>query len=218
MAIPVEDELLPVRVMALLMEPNMNSPVVILHEPEDNRVLPIWVGEAEARSIAVGLGELEVERPLTHMVAANVMEALGGELFQVAIEEIQGGTYFASLFIDNGRKKPLVIDVRPSDAIALALEFGAEIFVAKSVLDAAGQDNPFPSDSIGDVAVASVKLEMNIVDVPAPSAKSHLRYRKPSSAKTNFSEEEADQLKAMLDRAREMEANNAPEDSGDADA
>src|SRR3990167_8101774 len=117
-----EDELMPMRVIALLEEPTLNSPVVVLYEPEDNLILPIWIGEPEARAIAMSFQEVEVSRPLTHTLMADVIHAMGGHVLYVAIEELDASTYYAVIAIDIGKRKPLYIDARPSDSIALALE------------------------------------------------------------------------------------------------
>jgi hypothetical protein len=214
-----EDELMLVRVIALLEEPAMNSPVVVLHDAEDNRILPIWIGEPEARAIAMAFQDVETSRPLTHTLLSNVIHEMGGHVMSVAIESLDAATYFATISIDVGKKKPLMIDARPSDSIALALELDTPIYVAKSVLDAAGQDNPFPNDPAFAGPSMEVMTEIFIQNVTppkkkktkgkakgkgkkqTPKAKSH----PPSKAKTKFDEKEIDKLKALLEQAREFE-------------
>lgn len=198
-----EDELLPVKVIALLEEPTMNSPVVILHESESNKVLPIWIGEPEARAIALAFQDVEVARPLTHTLLANVIESLEADLIEVAIDKMDAGTFYASLFLEVGEANPLVIDARPSDAIAIAIEMGAPIYVAKSVMDAAGQDNPFPEDP-GDIPLGLPRGESGAL-LPVGSEPLQ-RQDFPAQAKVKFSEEEVSRLQKMLERARAKEA------------
>lgn len=186
---PAGDELIPVRVLALLEEPVMRSPVVILHDTRDNRVLPIWIGDLEARSIGIALQRVEVARPLTHTLLAQTIQAMGGEVVHTSIDQLEAGTFYALITIDVCEKNPVELDCRPSDAIALALEVGAPLFVAKSVLDLAGQDNPFPKEGIKKKGARG--------ESAAP--------RFAPKAKTEFSEKEVDQLKAMLEKAREQE-------------
>lgn len=198
-----EDELMPVRVIALLEEPTMNSPVVVLYEPEDNRIFPIWIGEPEARAIAMAFQNVEVTRPLTHMLIGNVIHEMGGHVLYVAIEQLDAATYYATIAIDVGNKKPLMLDARPSDSIAVALDMEVPIFVARSVLDVAAQDNPFPADP--ETGMPSVQLEA-LVDVSRKdSKKTKAKFHPPSKAKTQFDEDEVARLKTLLEKAREKE-------------
>ena len=187
-----EDELLPVRVIALLEEPTMNSPVVILYEPEDNRVLPIWIGDSEARAIAIFFQDTEMVRPLTHSLMANIIEAMGGHVDYVAVEKMEAGTFYAMIYIHVGEEE-MVIDARPSDAIALALEIGAPIYVSRSVMDAGGQENPFPQDPS--------RVTMTSALTP-PGEEDRFT---PLPAKVKFDPNELEDLKAMLKKAREKE-------------
>ena len=203
-----EDELMPVHVIALLEEPVMNSPVVVLHDPEDNRILPIWIGAPEARAIAMAFQSIEVARPMTHTLLANVIQELGGEVLYVAIEDLDAATYYAVIAIDVGKQKALFVDARPSDVIALALELDVPIFVARSVLDVAAQDNPFPEDpETGEWSMESasdlLKKKKTGKSTFKPKTKSKLH--SPSKAKTKFNEDEAARLKALLEKARKKE-------------
>ena len=213
-----EDELMPMRVIALLEEPTLNSPVVVLYEPEDNLILPIWIGEPEARAIAMSFQEVEVSRPLTHTLMADVIHAMGGHVLYVAIEELDASTYYAVIAIDIGKRKPLYIDARPSDSIALALEMDSPIYVARSVLDVAGQENPFPADP--ETGHLSVELSPDIMIKETPKgkakdsshkgkskakAKAKAKLHSPRAAKTEFGPDEVAKLKALLQKAREKE-------------
>ncbi|HCW32748.1 MAG: hypothetical protein UT36_C0009G0007 [Candidatus Peregrinibacteria bacterium GW2011_GWF2_39_17] len=138
-----------VYLLALLEEPMLNSPVMILHEPKSDRILPIWIGELEARAIAVAFQGIETERPLTHTLLKNTILGLGAKLNRVVIEKLAGGTYLAQIWIMKAKqRKSVLIDSRPSDAVAMALETGRPIYVAKAILDAVGQVNPFPSSQL----------------------------------------------------------------------
>ncbi len=186
------DQLIPVCVLALLEEPVMHSPVVILHDPTDNRVLPIWIGDLEARAIGIALQRVEVARPLTHTLLASTIQAMGGEVSYTSIDQLEAGTFYALITIDVGEKNPIEMDCRPSDAIALALEVGVPLFVAKSILDIAGQDNPFPKEAMKKKGAKGGK-----------GSKSNPRF--VPKAKTEFSVAETEQLKTMLEKAREQE-------------
>ncbi len=105
---------------------------LILREVEGNRRLPIIIGQAEAQSIALEMEGIKPPRPLTHDLMKNIIAAFGAELTDVLIDDLRDGTFYAKLNIDNQS-----IDSRPSDAIALAVRYGAQIFVATNVMDEA---------------------------------------------------------------------------------
>jgi bifunctional DNase/RNase len=105
---------------------------LILREVEGNRRLPIIIGQAEAQSIALEMEGIKPPRPRTHDLMKNIIAAFGAELTDVLIDDLRDGTFYAKLNIDNQ-----VIDSRPSDAIALAVRYGAQIFVATNVMDEA---------------------------------------------------------------------------------
>jgi uncharacterized protein len=105
---------------------------LILREVEGNRRLPIIIGQAEAQSIALEMEGIKPPRPLTHDLMKNIIASFGAELTDVLIDDLRDGTFYAKLNIDNQ-----LIDSRPSDAIALAVRYGAQIFVATNVMDEA---------------------------------------------------------------------------------
>src|SRR3712207_3474593 len=106
-----------------------SSPIVILKVEDENRYLPIWIGQPEARSILMKLQNQEFSRPLTHDLAVNLVSELGGSMERVTVTELKDSTFFATISLQiNGRT--VEIDSRPSDAIAIAVRSGAEIFAA----------------------------------------------------------------------------------------
>ena len=109
-----------------------DSPLILLTDVEENRVLPIWVGMLEAHSIALALEGVPQMRPLTHDVTLTICQTLGAHLTSVKISDLQDNTYFAELYISSGKDNYL-IDVRPSDAIALALRAQIPINISKSL-------------------------------------------------------------------------------------
>jgi bifunctional DNase/RNase len=113
-----------------------SSPIVILKVENENRYLPIWIGQPEARSILMKLQNQEFSRPLTHDLAVNLVSELGGSMEKVTVTELRDSTFFAviSVAIDG---RTIEIDSRPSDAIALAVRAGAEIFAADEVIEEA---------------------------------------------------------------------------------
>ena len=113
-----------------------SSPIVILKVEDENRYLPIWIGQPEARSILMKLQNQEFSRPLTHDLAVNLVTELGGSMERVTVTELRDSTFFATISVQiDGRT--VEIDSRPSDAIALAVRSGAEIFAADEVIEEA---------------------------------------------------------------------------------
>ena len=102
---------------------------LILKETNGARRLPIIIGAFEAQSIALEMEGIKPPRPLTHDLIKNLIDLLGGELIDVLISELRDGTFFARINLDTQE-----IDSRPSDAIAIAVRYGAPIYVAEKVM------------------------------------------------------------------------------------
>ncbi len=117
----------------IAMDPMSNSPVMLLKEAEGDRILPIWIGVLEATSIAAKLENIQFPRPLTHDLMKNIFDFLGVKIPKIEIVDLKDNTYYAVITIDI-EGKTIDIDARPSDAVALALRTGAEIFVNEEVL------------------------------------------------------------------------------------
>jgi bifunctional DNase/RNase len=120
------------KIKTLMLDPNTQSPVVILESIADKRLLPIWIDIAEARAIALEIEQVKPPRPLTHDLLRNILNRLGATLDRAVITELRNSTYYALLYLRlNGRD--LQIDARPSDAMALALKMKAPVFVSSQV-------------------------------------------------------------------------------------
>ncbi len=113
-----------------------SSPIVILKVEDENRYLPIWIGQPEARSILMKLQEQEFSRPLTHDLAVNLVTELGGSMERVTVTALKNSTFFATISLEIGGRT-VEVDSRPSDAIALAVRSGAQIFAADEVIEEA---------------------------------------------------------------------------------
>lgn len=126
-------ERVPVDILGLSTSPASGGAfALILREVNGNRRLPIIIGAAEAQSIALEMEGIKPPRPLTHDLMKNIITAFGAELSDIIIDELRDGTFYAKLNIDNQ-----LIDSRPSDAIALAVRYGVQIYVASGVMDEA---------------------------------------------------------------------------------
>lgn len=117
----------------IAMDPLSNSPVMLLKEVEGDRILPIWIGILEATSIAAKLENIQFPRPLTHDLMKNIFDFIGVKVPKIEIVDLRENTYYAIITLEI-EGKIIDIDARPSDAVALALRTGAEIFVNDEVL------------------------------------------------------------------------------------
>ena len=111
--------------------------VVVLKQRGSDRFLPIWIGSPEADAIAVRLQEVSVPRPLTHDLLHNSIKSLGGEIDRIVISSMENDTYFATIVVRQG-DEAVEIDARPSDALALAVRAGVQIFAAPEVMEKCG--------------------------------------------------------------------------------
>lgn len=105
---------------------------LILKEVNGSRRLPIIIGAFEAQSIALEMEGIKPPRPLTHDLIKSILDSMGTDLAEITICELKDGTFYAKLSLDSQE-----IDARPSDAIALAVRYGAPIFVSEKVMEEA---------------------------------------------------------------------------------
>jgi len=125
-----------VRIRGLMMDPATSMPIVVLKDVASEAVMPIWVGIFEANAIAIEIEKVAAPRPMTHDLTRNLIRGLKGQLERVVITELKDDTFFAVLWLRQ-EGEPLIIDARPSDAIALALRADCPIYVAEEVMQTA---------------------------------------------------------------------------------
>jgi len=111
--------------------------VVLIRPKESDLVVPIFIGQLETQSILIGLGRVEMPRPLTHDLLMSVTAALGAELTRIEIRDLRDRTFFANVVIKSGDEE-IILDARPSDAIALAVRTSAEVYIAEDIVETAG--------------------------------------------------------------------------------
>jgi uncharacterized protein len=127
--------LVEVRIGALIMDPNTNTPIVVLKGVSSEAVLPIWVGAFEANAIALEIEKVVPQRPMTHDLLRNVILECRLAARSVIITDLQENTFYARIELADANDEPVMLDARPSDAIALALRMDCPIFVEQKVLD-----------------------------------------------------------------------------------
>ncbi|MBK8150668.1 MAG: bifunctional nuclease family protein [Acidobacteria bacterium] len=127
--------LIEVKIGALIMDPNSNSPIVVLKGVDTDAVLPIWVGAFEANAIALEIEKLVPQRPMTHDLIRNLVTEMGMKVSRVIISDLRENTFYAVIELTDESGKLVTLDARPSDAIALALRADSAIFADQKVLD-----------------------------------------------------------------------------------
>ncbi len=118
----------------LTLDPVTKTPIVILKDTDNKLNLPIWIGLLEATAMATEIEGIKMARPMTHDLLKNILSEVGCSVESVEITELKENTYYALVNLKVADRQ-LVIDSRPSDAIALALRTKSPIFVAKAVLE-----------------------------------------------------------------------------------
>ncbi len=151
--------MVPVEIFGLQVEESTSTPLLLLRElARPHRVLPIFIGGAEAVAIVMGLQGLVAERPLTHDLLVDMLTTTGTRLEEVAVTEVRNGTFLAELHLA-GITGSRVVSSRPSDAIALAVRMHVPLFASESVMDeASAVVGPGDGDDGGEDADLAAEL------------------------------------------------------------
>lgn len=125
-----------VKIRALMMDPNSGTPIIILKDVNSDTMLPIWVGAYEANAIALEIEKIAPQRPMTHDLLRNLIVEMGASVERVVVTELRDNTFFAMIELRSSDGSPMMLDSRPSDAIALALRADCPIYVDMEVIRA----------------------------------------------------------------------------------
>lgn len=128
--------LIEMKIKSLMIDPINEMPIIVLMDKDGKKVLPIWVGFFEANAIALKIEDVPTPRPMTHDLIKNTLELLGATVKRIEITKLEDSTYFANICL-TFKGKELLVDSRPSDAIALALRTESSIFVDNDVIETA---------------------------------------------------------------------------------
>lgn len=137
-----DPNLIEVKIGALIMDPNTNTPIVVLKGVESETVLPIWVGAFEANAIALEIEKVVPQRPMTHDLLRNVIIECRLSASSVIITDLLENTFYAKIQLVDQNDDAVSFDARPSDAIALALRLDCPIFVEQKVIDLSASTTP----------------------------------------------------------------------------
>jgi len=152
-----KEDTIQMSVGGLTLDPVTKTPIVILKDTENKLNLPIWIGLLEATAMATEIEGIKMARPMTHDLLKTILVEVGGSVESVEITELKENTYYAAVNLNvSGRQ--MIIDSRPSDAIALALRTKSPIYVAKAVLEASSmlqqneESNERPVENVSNVS------------------------------------------------------------------
>ena len=123
-----------VEVNSIRLEETSETPILLLLDPSTQKVLPIWIGTIEAVSIAYAQEGILHNRPQTHDLLLNVIEALDSSINEVNISNIEEDTYYADIIL-NTQNGAISLSARPSDAIALALRSNIPVTVNEKLFE-----------------------------------------------------------------------------------
>jgi bifunctional DNase/RNase len=151
------NEMQPVEVLGLYLDPTSGSAIVLLGEAAAaEQVLPVFIGTAEAQAIAIGIEQLQLARPGTHDLAIAALHAAGARVVGARVVALEGGTFIGSLDVETAGGVESV-DARPSDAIALAVRVGAPVYVDRRMFEEVavrilrGSDAPFDEAEVEEI-------------------------------------------------------------------
>ena len=121
------------KIKGLVVDPISKMPIVVLEDVHHQRMLPIWIGVFEANAIALKIENITTPRPMTHDLLKNFLDKLNISIEKVVVNDVRDNTFYALIYC-RYRNHSLIIDSRPSDAIALALRMNSPIYVEEEVV------------------------------------------------------------------------------------
>jgi bifunctional DNase/RNase len=123
-----------VNIASMAIDPTSNTPIIILKSVKGDQAVPIWIGLLEATSIASALRDIKFDRPMTHDLFKNFIDTLEMVVSKVEVCDLKDNTFYARIYFVS-EEKSFDMDARPSDAIAIALRFGAPIYVDDKIFE-----------------------------------------------------------------------------------
>jgi uncharacterized protein len=152
-----KEDTIQMSVGGLTLDPVTKTPIVILKDTENKLNLPIWIGLLEATAMATEIEGIKMARPMTHDLLKTILGEVGCSVESVEITDLKENTYYASVNLTVAGRQ-MMVDSRPSDAIALALRTKSPIYVAKAVLEASSmlqqgeESNERPVENVSNVS------------------------------------------------------------------
>ena len=134
-------DMVQVELSRIIIDEKRQDQVIVLKEKGGDRQIPIVIGFMEASSIKIKISGVDVPRPMTHDLLAQVIDALGATLERVIIDKLVNNTFFAKIEIKTKEGELKAIDSRPSDSIALAVRLKVPMYVSQEVAEKSAMSN-----------------------------------------------------------------------------
>ena len=153
--------MIPLKVLTLVVAGPAQPSVLVLQPVEDTpagkaRIVPIWIGPAEAAQIGMALESVKFDRPMTHDLFLDALTNLDARVDSVVIYRVRGQVFFSHLISNQGGRL-VTLDARPSDAVALALRQDAPLYIKEDVLDASSFPFLFKGEQQTEAELAEFK-------------------------------------------------------------
>jgi bifunctional DNase/RNase len=174
--------------------------VVLVRPKGSDLAVPIFIGQLETQSILIGMGGVDVPRPLTHDLVLNVLSELRAEVSRIEIHDLREGTFYARLILhldDND----VIVDARPSDAIGIAVRAACPVFIAESVVEEAGISVNLVAGLQIDPEAPAETLAGSLVQASSEGAVRNLR----TELERAVADEDYERAAAIRDKLKELE-------------
>jgi uncharacterized protein len=189
--------------------------VVLVRPKGSDLAVPIFIGQLETQSILIGMGGVEVPRPLTHDLLLSVLSSLRAQLSRIEIHDLREGTFYARLIV-RAEGADLNIDSRPSDAIGLAVRASCPVFIAESVVEEAGisvnlvaglQADSEGAATLAELAEAAAGEGPRLASGPVVPASSEAEIaRLREELERAVADEDYERAASIRDKLKELEA------------
>ncbi len=111
---------------------------VLVRPTGSESAVPIFIGQLEAQSILIGLGNVPMPRPLTHDLFLSLLATLGIQLQRIEITSLKEGTFYAQIILKPATGDEMIVDARPSDSIGIAVRAKCPVFIDEAIVEEAG--------------------------------------------------------------------------------
>lgn len=179
--------------------------VVLVRPKGSDLAVPIFIGQLETQSILIGMGGVEVPRPLTHDLIISFVSHLRAEVTRIEIYDIREGTFYARILLRT-EGGDIAVDARPSDAIGVAVRALCPVFIAESVVEEAGISvNLVAGLRLGE-ADSSSASPSSVPDAIVPVSSEGEIGKLRAELETAVAEEDYERAAAIRDKLRELES------------
>jgi len=176
--------------------------VVLVRPKGSDLAVPIFIGQLETQAILIGMGRVDVPRPLTHDLLISLIHSLGADIGRIEINELREGTFFARIALRTGEGE-ILVDARPSDAIGIAVRAGCPVFIAESVVEEAGISVNLVTGE-GATAAESEGESARAASAPSGPAGAE-RLRLGAELEKAIAEEDYERAAMIRDKLKELE-------------